>query len=77
MKAAGEIVIISVYGENFTDDRAHAYFSSLGWNVDTRDGDFHIADFGIVKRYTRKEVEKWGGRITETPLGYFCSIAYA
>ena len=75
MKKLGETAIISVYGEKFNDELAHEYFSSINLEISTIENDrFHMKDFTTVKRYRRQEVENWGGRIIETPIGYFCVI---
>ncbi len=71
MKHAADIAIVSVYGENFTDDIAWAYFAALKLEVTHIEGDIiRMSDFGIVQRYTEKAVAKWGGEIIKTPLGY-------
>jgi len=75
MKALGKKLIISVYGERFTDKLAKRYFASIGLRVDQIKGDlFEMKDFTSVRHYHRQDVEKWKGVITETPVGYFCSI---
>lgn len=76
MKHAADTVIVSVYGEKFTDDAAHAYFATLTLDVkDITDDVIHVKNFGTVKRYRRADVGQWNGRITETPLGYLCVIS--
>ncbi len=75
MKHAADTVIISVYGEKFTDDAACAYFATLTLDVeDIIDDVIHVKNFGTVKRYRRGYVERWNGKIAETPLGYLCVI---
>lgn len=75
MKKLGKVVIISVYGEKFDDDLARMYFESIKLEIDSVEGNnFVMKDFITVKRYTKKEVESWGGKITETPIGYFCVL---
>ena len=75
MRSLGSLVFISVYGEQFIDDLARQYFKTLGLTVRTIEGNrFTFDDFSSVKRYTREEVEQWGGKITETPLGYLCIL---
>lgn len=76
MKKLGKHVIISVYGEKFTDDLAKEYFPKvLHLEMNKIDGNtFMLKDYSNVKRYTKREVESWGGEIIETPLGYFTSI---
>lgn len=72
MKKLGKVVIISVYGEKFNDDLARAYFESIKLKIDRIENDNLIMrDFTTVKRYSKKEVESWGSKITETPIGYF------
>lgn len=75
MKKLGKVVIISVYGEKFDDDLARAYFESIKLEIDRIENDNLIMkDFTTVKRYSKKEVESWSGKITETPIGYFCVL---
>ena len=76
MKIIGEKVILSVYGEKFTDDIALAYFKSIGLIIQNiKDNSFYAKDFGNIKRYTRNEVDSWDGKVIETPIGYFCVIS--
>ena len=71
MKRLADTAIISVYGENFTDDIARTYFAALKLEVTRIEGNaLHMSDFGIVRRYTKEAVAKWGGEIIKTPLGY-------
>lgn len=75
MKKLGKTTILSVYGEKFTDDLAKEYFKSINLELLGIENDiFHTKEFVNVKRYTREEVKAWGGRIIETPIGYFCVI---
>ena len=75
MKEHGRHVIVSVYGERFDDTIAEEYFSSLGLTISEHRGTtFTLEDFGNVRTYTKEDVEKWQGVITETPMGYFCEI---
>ena len=75
MKKLGKKVILSVYGEKFTDDIGLAYFESIGLKIrQIKDNIFQAEGFVNIKRYTRNEVNKWGGKITETPIGYFCVV---
>ena len=75
MKKIGKTVIISLYGEKFTDELAKEYFSSINLQLEKIEGNvFHTKEFVNVKRYTRNGVEEFGGRIIETPIGYFCII---
>ncbi|MBI4079628.1 methyltransferase domain-containing protein [Candidatus Kaiserbacteria bacterium] len=75
MKDAGNTVFVSVYGEAFDEKAAKEYFSSLGLQVEKAENDhFELSDFGVVKRFTRDEIAAWSGKITETPLGYFCEL---
>lgn len=76
MKKLGKVVIISVYGEKFDDALARAYFKSIKLKIDRIENDNLIMkDFTTVKRYSKKEVGFWGGKVTETPIGYFCVLA--
>jgi len=73
MRKLGKEVIVSVYGEKFTDDLARKYFEAIGLSINSiQDHTFLMEDFTAVKRYDRGTVESWGGDITETPVGYFC-----
>ncbi len=75
MKKLGKKLILSVYGEKFTDDLGLAYFKSLGLKIkQIKDNIFQAKGFGNIKRYTRNEVNSWGGEVIETPIGYFCVI---
>lgn len=75
MKSLGKIVMLSVYGEKFTDELARAYFESINLELTGIDNNiFHTKEFVNIKRYTRDEVESWGGKIIETPVGYFTVI---
>ncbi len=75
MRYLGSQTFVSVYGEQFIDELARQYFKTLGLDVRTIEGNwFTFEDFMSVKRYSREEVEQWGGNITETPLGYLCIL---
>lgn len=75
MKNLGEKIILSVYGKKFTDELAREYFKSIKLELTGVEGDiFHTKEFVNVKRYTKEEAESWGGKITETPIGYFVVI---
>ena len=75
MKKIGGKVVISVYGEKFTDEIAKQYFSSINLEIDRIENNiFHLNGFADVKRYTKEDVMKWKGKAIETPLGYFCII---
>jgi len=75
MNKLGKVVIISVYGKKFDDDLVRAYFESIKLEIDHIENDNLIMkDFTTVKRYSKKEVDSWGGKITETPIGYFCVL---
>ena len=55
------------------NDLAKEYFDSLGLTIRAIQGDeFIMEDFTSVKRYSRENIETWGGNITETTVGYFC-----
>ncbi|MBI2665180.1 class I SAM-dependent methyltransferase [Candidatus Woesearchaeota archaeon] len=76
MKKLGDVVIISVYGEKFNDELAQKYFKSIKLEINQIDKDhFIMKDFSMIKRYSKKEVESWGGTIIETPIGYFCILS--
>jgi SAM-dependent methyltransferase len=75
MKKLGDTVILSVYGEKFTDDLAREYFKSINLELtDIENNIFHTEEFVNIKRYTKDEVKAWDGKITETPIGYFSVI---
>ncbi|MBP9718219.1 class I SAM-dependent methyltransferase [Candidatus Gracilibacteria bacterium] len=63
MKKLGRHSIISVYGEDFNEERAQEYFSSIG-----------LSDYSKIKKYTQEQVESWGGKLTITPLGYLATL---
>jgi SAM-dependent methyltransferase len=76
MKKLGKAVIISVYGEKFNDDRAAAYFKSIKLEIDHMTKDhFFMKNFTKIRRYSKKDVSTWGGKVTETPIGYFCVLS--
>lgn len=71
MKSLGKEIIVSVYGEMFDDDAAHAYFDTLKMPiVATTPQAFRMHGDWSVKRYSRADVDRWNGEIVETPLGY-------
>ncbi len=75
MKKIGKTVILSVYGEKFTDKLAQEYFKSINLQlINIEKNIFHTKEFVNIKRYTRKEVDDWKGKVIETPIGYFCII---
>ncbi len=75
MKELGKTVILSVYGEKFTNKLAQEYFKSINLELKGIENNvFHTKEFVNIKRYTEEEVEKWNGKIIETPIGYFCII---
>ena len=75
MKYAADTAIISVYGEQFTDELAREYFASLTLTVENIIDDvIHVKDFGTIRRYRREDVKLWNGKIVETPLGYLCAM---
>ena len=75
MRGLGKTVIISVYGEKFHDDLAQAYFKSVGLEIDhVENNSFVMKSFTAVKRYTKEEAISWGGKVIETPIGYFCIL---
>lgn len=75
MRKAADVTIISVYAEQFDEAKAEAYFQALHTTVTSSDKNFfHVKGFGAARRFTRADVESWGGEITETPLGYLSVI---
>ena len=75
MRSLGRNVIISVYGEQFSDALALAYFKSLDLTIDAINGKtFMLHDFGTVRTYSRADAESWHGNIVETPIGYFVEL---
>jgi hypothetical protein len=75
MKKLGKKVIVSVFGEAFTDESAKSYFTSIGLAIRSIDGNtFVMDDFVNVLRYSKEVVGSWHGEVTITPLGYFCEI---
>jgi SAM-dependent methyltransferase len=68
-------VFVSVFGEAFSDVLAGGYFPVIGAEVHAVTGDeFNLGNFGVVRRFSRPEVESWRGRVLETPLGYLIEI---
>ena len=75
MKELGGKVVVSVYGENFSDALAEEYFSLLGLKIEQIQGNlFLMEDFTPVKRFSKREVETFSSKIVETPVGYFCIV---
>src|SRR3989344_4212094 len=75
MRRLSKNIIVSVYGEKFTNGFAKEYFDALGLEIAEIDGDkFVVKDFTSVRRYNRGDVEAWSEDITETPVGYFCIL---
>ncbi len=75
MRKLGDKVILSVYGEKFTNELASEYFRSINLTVEKIDNNIFLTkELGNIKRYTKKEVEKWGGGIFDTPIGYLSVI---
>jgi len=76
MKKLGKHVILSVYGEKFTDNLAKEYFpKALHLEVNKIDvNTFMLKDYSNVSRYTKREIESWNGELIETPLGYFAIL---
>ncbi|HEY5153070.1 MAG TPA: class I SAM-dependent methyltransferase [Candidatus Saccharimonadales bacterium] len=73
MKQLGGKVIVSVYGERFTDRLAKRYFDSIGLGINDIQGDvFMMKDFTSIRRYRMQDVSKWSSDLIETPVGYFC-----
>jgi SAM-dependent methyltransferase len=75
MKELGNKLIISVYGEKFTNDLAKEYFKIINLEIDHIENDwFVMKDFSKVKRFSREEINSWNAKVIETPIGYFCII---
>ncbi len=75
MKKLGKVVILSVYGKKFTDELARAYFKSINLELTSiKNNIFYTKEFINIKRYTKDEVESWGGKIIKTPIGHFTII---
>lgn len=75
MHLLGKKILISVYTEQFTDSLAREYFGVLGLKIQKIENNrFTFEDFTSVKRYTRKEIQKWGGTMTKTILGSLCTL---
>lgn len=75
MKAlAKEKLIVSVYGEKFSDQLAQDYFKSIGTGVKRIEGNLILTKEFKVKRYAKKDLHALLGdcKITETPIGWFC-----
>jgi len=77
MKKLAGRTIVSVYGEKFTDNVAREYCAALTLDVETIIDDvIHVKNFGTIKRYRKKSVKQWNGKMTETPLGYLCVMKW-
>ncbi len=75
MKQYGKRVVVSVYGEAWTPELAQEYFAVLGLLItEVHDDGFLLDDGSVIHRYSRKEVEKWGGKVLPTPLGYMVFV---
>lgn len=75
MKELGNKVIISIYGEKFTNDLAKEYFKIINLEIDHIENDWFIMkDFSKVKRFSREEINSWNAKVIETPIGYFCVV---
>lgn len=75
MKKLGKSIVISVYGEKFDDNLAREYFESIGLKIESiKDNIINLINFGSVKRYTKKEIEGWGGKINVSPIGYIIKM---
>ncbi len=71
MKQLGKHLIISVYGEKFTDELAEEYFTILDLIIDHQtDNVFIMKDFTTIRRYSPQEVAAWGGTVIKTPVGW-------
>jgi hypothetical protein len=81
-------IALSVFGaEVFNNERALAYYTSMGFDraaIEIDGNTFHLPDAGgarsEVRRFTREEVYTWGAqdpasRVIETPLGYCCILS--
>lgn len=75
MREIGENAIISVYGEKFNDDLAKEYFNSIGLEVESIENDgIRLKDFSVARRFNNGEIRSWGGKVTDSPLGYICEL---
>ena len=75
MISLGNEIIVSVYGEKFTNSLAKEYFDSLGLSIkQIKNNEFIMEDFSTVKRYTGSQVKNWASEVINTPVGYFCII---
>jgi ubiquinone/menaquinone biosynthesis C-methylase UbiE len=75
MRKMGNQILVSVYGEKFTDELARQYFESIGLTIKNIKGNtIEMNDFTTVLRYGRETVESWGSEVRETPAGYFCFL---
>ncbi len=71
---AKEKLVVSAYGEKFTNALAQDYFKSIGTKVERIEGNLIFTKEFCVKRYAKKDLLALlgGCKITETPMGYFC-----
>lgn len=75
MKKMGHRVILSVYGEKFTDSLAKKYLKTIHLHVTRiQNHQFYTKKNVFVRRFTGEEVAQWDGIRTETPIGYISDI---
>ena len=75
MKKMGCRVILSVYGEKFTNPLAKKYLKTIHLHVTRiQNHRFYTKENVFVRRFTGEEVARWGGERTETPIGYISDI---
>lgn len=77
MKRHGEVVVVSVYGEQFNEKLAREYFDAIGLEVrEIKNNMIVLQDFSTVRRFPRSVVEAWGGHhIVDTPIGYLTVLS--
>ena len=84
MLSADKVVLSLFSDERFTNDVALSYFGSM--DIDPKgveiDGNtFYVPDadgkLTTIRRFSRDEVLRWGGKIKETPLGFYVVLSAA
>jgi SAM-dependent methyltransferase len=76
MRRMGSHVVVSVYGEAFDDAAAAAYFDVLGLHIERFTiGGLVFGNGWVVHRFLRSDVEAWGGKLSDTPLGYLVEFS--
>ncbi|MFA5842683.1 MAG: class I SAM-dependent methyltransferase [Candidatus Gracilibacteria bacterium] len=75
MKKMGRRVILSMYGEKFTDPLAKKYLKTIHLTVTRiQNHRFYTKENVFIRRFTKFEISLWGGMVFSTPIGYISDI---